>query len=152
MLHLSLVLMSQECQGVFPRPRAPDNMSCLWLLRDGLLPFSPCISKAPSNFSPILCPPPQTAPLKKHCTEGLLPSDKGDVVWATTSPRHPPPWSQGGGGRAGGPWCQLEGVVRGTPGPRGPLDCLCSLERLTPRKEEANPSPLPGPGVLYLRL
>lgn len=63
---LSLVLMSQECQGVFPRPRAPDNVSCLWLLRDGSLPFSLCISKAPSNFSPILCPP--FAPLK------LLPS------------------------------------------------------------------------------
>lgn len=59
---------------------------------------------------PVLCPPtpPSDAPLQKHCTEGLLQSDPKVTL------RDPVPGERGAW--AGGPWFQLQEVVRGMPG------------------------------------
>lgn len=96
------------------------------------------ISKVPSNFNiPVPCPGPD-ASLGNHCTKRCLQSDPkrccGDYN-DRTQVSSPVPGDRGS--RAGGPRCQLQEMVRGMPRPLEPLGCLCSMEQLRPRKEEA---------------
>lgn len=62
---------------------------------------------------------------------------QGEVVGTTvTGPGYPTSPGERGS-LAGGPWCQLQEMVRGMLRPLEPLGCLCSMECLRSRKEEA---------------